>query len=81
MNTKMSILRYLTKTNADGKQNTLTKAQARTMFKAKNIAARIYDLRKDGFVISTIDRQMSDGRTVKAYRLEDKSENVSKLFA
>lgn len=81
MNTKMNILRYLSKTNAEGKQNTLTKAQARTMFKAKNIAARIYDLRKEGFVIATIDRQMSDGRVVKAYRLEDKSDKVSKLFA
>jgi hypothetical protein len=79
MNAKMSILRYLTKTNADGKQNTMTTAHARTMFKVKNIAARIYDLRKEGFRIYTNNRKLKDGRIVKAYRLAD-AKNVSQLF-
>lgn len=80
MNAKMNILRYLTKTDArTGKQNTLTTAQARSMFKVDNIAARIYDLRQDGFRIYTNNRKLKDGRMVKAYRLHG-AEEVSQLF-
>ena len=80
MNAKINILRYLTKPDArTGKQNTLTTAQARSMFKVDNIAARIYDLRQDGFRIYTNNRKLKDGRMVKAYRLHG-AEEVSQLF-
>ena len=80
MSSKMSILRFLTKTSNTGKQNTLTVSQARAMFKVKNIAARIYDLRQEGFRIYTNNRKLHDGRKVKAYRLAD-AQSVSKIFA
>lgn len=81
MNSKMNMLRFLTKVNpATGKQNTMTTAQARSMFKIKNVAARIYDLRQDGFRIYTNNRKLKDGRVVKAYRLHN-AESISHLFA
>lgn len=79
MSAKLSILRYLTKLNQKGKQNTLTTAQGRTMFKVQNISARIFDLRNEGYRIYTNIRKLSDGRVVKAYRLAD-AESVSKMF-
>lgn len=82
MNAKMKILRFLTKKNsATGKQNTLTTAHARTMFKVKNIAARIYDLRKEGFRIYTNTRKLSDGREVCAYRLAGADDVLHKYFS
>lgn len=80
MSSKMNILRYLTKTNSEGKQNQLTTAQARAMFKIQNVSARIYDLRSEGFRIYTNNRRLKDGRRVKAYRLAD-AQSVSKMFA
>ena len=58
MSSKLNILRYLTKTNASGKQNELTTAQARAMFKVQHVAARIYDLRSEGFRIYTNNRRL-----------------------
>ncbi len=80
MSSKMNILRYLSKTNNDGKQNELTTRQARAMFKVQHVAARIYDLRSEGFRIYTNNRRLKDGRRVKAYRLAD-AQSVSKMFA
>lgn len=47
MAAKTAMLKYLSK----GK--TLTIRQARTLFKVKNVAARIHDLRNDGHPIVT----------------------------
>lgn len=63
MASKQAILKYLSK----GK--TLTTKQARSMFKIKNVAARIYDLRGDGVDIKTSLRKLTDGRMVKSYHI------------
>jgi predicted ArsR family transcriptional regulator len=62
MSSKTAILTYLSK----GK--TLSTKQARTLFKIKNVAARIHDLRNDGQPIVTHAKQTT-GRGSAVYQL------------
>ena len=66
MNAKERMLKFLSK---DSKYNTFTTAQARSMFGVTNIAARINELREEGYPIYTNTRKLSDGRTISFYRL------------
>lgn len=64
--TKDKLLDYL---SASGPYNTLTVAQARARFGIKNVAARIRELRLEGFPIYTNVKTLEDGRTIRVYRL------------
>lgn len=66
MSVKQKILAFLSK---DGGYNTLTVAQARARFGISNVAARIDELRKDGYAIYTNTKTLEDGRKVTFYRL------------
>jgi biotin operon repressor len=66
MTAKEKMLNALTKT---GGYNTFTVAQARARFGVKNVAARINELREEGYPIYTNTRKLSDGRTISFYRL------------
>ena len=46
----------------------ITTNQARSRFGIQNVAARVYDLREDGFAIYT-NRKNINGHTVNVYRL------------
>lgn len=66
MSAKTKILSYLSKTT---RNNTLTTEQARAKFNVKNVAARIYDLRKEGHAIVT-EQKKQKGRIVNFYRIK-----------
>jgi predicted ArsR family transcriptional regulator len=66
MSVKQKILAFLSK--KDG-YNTLTVSQARARFGISNVAARIDELRKDGYAIYTNTKTLEDGRKVTFYRL------------
>lgn len=66
MNVKDRMLKFLSK---DGKYNTFTTAQARSMFGVTNVAARINELREEGYPIYTNQKTLSDGRKITYYRL------------
>lgn len=68
MSAKAKIISYLSKTT---RNNTLTTEQARAKFHVKNVAARIYDLRKEGHAIVT-EQKKQKGRIVNFYRLSNK---------
>lgn len=68
MSAKTKIISYLSKTT---RNNTLTTEQARAKFRVKNVAARIYDLRKEGHAIVT-EQKKHKGRIVNFYRLSKK---------
>lgn len=51
-----------------GAYNTFTVAQARARFGITNVAARIHELRQDGFAIYTNTKTLENGRTISYYR-------------
>ena len=73
MSVKEKILAFLSK--KDG-YNTLTVAQARARFGISNVAARIDELRKDGYAIYTNSKTLADGRKVTFYRLGTPTKRV-----
>jgi hypothetical protein len=66
MSVKEKILAYLSKPFG---WNTLSVAQAQARFGIVNVAARIHELREDGFPIYTNRRTRGDGSAVAVYRL------------
>ena len=49
--------------------NTFTVAQAQRRFGVQNVAARIEELRKEGYCIYTNSKKTENGNTVKYYRM------------
>ena len=70
---KQKILNFLSK--EDG-YNTLTVAQARSRFGIQNVAARVEELRSEGYCIYTNTKTLSDGRRINFYRLGSPSKRV-----
>ena len=70
---KEKMLATLSKT--DG-YNTFTVAQARARFGISNVAARINELREEGYAIYTNTKKLSDGRKITFYRLGTPSKQV-----
>lgn len=66
MSAKQRMLTALTK--ADG-YNTFSVAQARSRFGISNVAARIAELRQEGYTIYTNLKIRGDGSKVAVYRL------------
>jgi len=73
MNVKQKMLNYLSK--ADGR-NTFTVKQARSLFKVQNVSARIDELRKEGHMIYTNEKVLSDNRRISFYKLGRPSKKV-----
>lgn len=69
---KQRLLSFLTK--KDG-YNTFSVAQARARFGIKNVAARIHELRQEGYSIYTNMKVRGDGTKVAVYRLGSASKN------
>jgi hypothetical protein len=63
---KQRMLETLTKTTG---YNTFSTAQARSRFGIKNVAARIAELRQEGYPIYTNVRNRGNGTKVSIYRL------------
>lgn len=72
-NVKQKMLAVLTK--KDG-YNTFTTAQARARFGIKNVAARISELREEGYAIYSNTKKLADGRTITVYRLGQPSRRM-----
>ena len=66
MNVKQKMLQALTKKTG---YNTFSVAQGRVRFGVKNIAARIAELRTEGYSIYTNIKSRKDGPKVAVYRL------------
>jgi hypothetical protein len=66
MTAKQRLLSFLSK--KDG-YNTFSVAQARARFGIKNVAARIAELRNEGYAIYTNMKSRADGSKVAIYRL------------
>lgn len=66
MNAKERMLKFLSKA---GKYNTFTTSQARSMFGVTNVAARINELRSEGYPIYTNQKTLANGRKITYYRL------------
>ena len=66
LSAKQRILNYLSKNEG---YNTLSVAQARTRFGIQNVAARIDELRQEGYCIYTNTKRRNDGKKVRIYRL------------
>lgn len=66
MSVKQKLLTFLTKTEG---RNTFSVPQARAMFGVTNVAARIYELRNEGYPIYTNVRERADGTPVCVYRM------------
>lgn len=73
LSAKQRMLQTLTKTNG---YNTFSVAQARVRFGIKNVAARISELRKEGYAIYTNVRTRGDGTKVSVYRLGKPSKTL-----
>jgi hypothetical protein len=75
LSAKQKMLNTLQKTEG---YNTFTVAQAQHRFGIKNVSARIDELRKEGHVIYTNSRKLSDGRKINFYRLGTPSKAMVK---
>ena len=73
LSAKQRMLQTLTKTNG---YNTFSVSQARVRFGIKNVAARISELRKEGYAIYTNLRTRADGTKVSVYRLGKPSKSL-----
>lgn len=73
MNVKQRMIKFLSKTKG---RNTFSVKQARHMWQIENVAARIHELRKDGYPIYTNVRKRGDGTTVFVYRLGTPSKSM-----
>jgi hypothetical protein len=76
MNAKQKMLQTLTKKTG---YNTFSVAQARVRFGVKNIAARIAELRTEGYSIYTNIKSRKDGSKVAVYRLGTPSKSFNAL--
>jgi hypothetical protein len=56
--------------------NTFTVAQARARFGITNVAARINELREEGYSIYTNTKTLTDGRKIAFYRMGKPSREV-----
>jgi predicted ArsR family transcriptional regulator len=65
------ILNYLR-----NKENFLTVRRARDRFGIQNVAARVKELREDGYYICTGTKRAKNGRTVSFYHLSEPSRVV-----
>lgn len=63
---KQRLLNFLSKKEG---YNTLSVAQARARFGIQNVAARIAELRQEGYAIYTNTKSRGDGTKVAVYRL------------
>lgn len=77
MSAKQKMLETLCKT--DG-YNTFSTKQAQVRFGIKNVAARIHELRLQGYSIYTNTRTKGDGTKVSVYRLGKPSKSMKKWF-
>jgi len=57
---------------------TFTVRQARSRFGIKNVAARIYDLRQEGYCIYSNEKTLSTGKKATVYRLGKPSREIVK---
>lgn len=73
LSAKQRMLQTLTKTRG---YNTFSVAQARVRFGIKNVAARISELRKEGYAIYTNVRVRGNGTKVSVYRLGKPSKTL-----
>ena len=76
MNVKQKMLQTLTKKTG---YNTFSVAQGRVRFGVKNIAARIAELRTEGYSIYTNMKTRNDGSKVAVYRLGTPSKSFKAL--
>jgi len=58
--------------------NTFTVAQGRVRFGVTNVAARINELRNDGYSIYTNTRKLADGRKISFYRMGKPTKTMAK---
>jgi len=72
LNAKQRLLNFLSK--KDG-YNTLSTKQAQARFGISNVAARIHELRQEGYAIYTNMRVRGDGSKVSVYRLGSPSKS------
>ena len=72
LNAKQRLLNFLSK--KDG-YNTFSTAQAQARFGIKNVAARISELRQEGYAIYTNMKTRGDGSKVAVYRLGSPSKS------
>lgn len=75
MSVKDNLVRFLSKNTG---RNTFSVAQARSMFNIQNVAARIHELRNDGFPIYTNVRLRADGTPVAIYRMGKPSKSMKR---
>jgi len=73
---KQRLLNFLSK--KDG-YNTFSVAQARARFGIKNVAARIAELRNEGYAIYTNTKSRADGSKVAIYRLGTPSKSFKAM--
>jgi len=65
---KSRILTYLSKTSPKGVNNTLSTKQAQTRFGISNVAARVAELRQEGYSIYTNTKKTAKGTRLALYR-------------
>lgn len=73
MSAKDRMLTFLRKRTG---RNTFSTDQARNYFNIWNVAARIYELRLEGWPVYTNTRHRSDGSPVAVYRLGTPSRSM-----
>jgi hypothetical protein len=77
LSAKQRMLNYLMKKSG---YNTFTTAQARRLFGVQNIAARISELRQEGYAVYLNTYKRGDGTRVNGYRLGSPSKAFRKYF-
>jgi len=65
---KSRILNYLAKKSPKGVNNTLTTRQAQSRFGISNVAARVAELRQEGYSIYTNSKKTAQGNRLALYR-------------
>lgn len=75
LSVKERIVKFLTKSEGT---NTFTTAQARSWFGVENVAARIAELRQEGYPIYTNVRVREDGTKKYIYRLGKASKSFKR---
>ena len=77
LSAKQRMLNYLMKKTG---YNTFSTAQGRHLFGVKNVAARISELRQEGYAVYLNTYTRNDGTRVKGYRLGSPSKAFKKYF-
>lgn len=75
LSAKQKMIAALTKKTG---YNTFTIDQARQRFGIVNVAARIHELRTDGYPIYTNTKKLADGRKISFYRLGSPTKKMVK---